>query len=298
MIYFFQLQKFHYITSCKSARLKKNIYTTACLFFFTSVCFSQSLRQPISAIYLGLASYSTQHNDVFSYLNNQAALAQIKNVGVGVYGETRFLLNATNLYAAAIAIPTKDGNFGINVKYSGFKNFNENQIGVAYARSLGKKVEVGIQFNYYSYRVPAYNSANTVNVEFGAIIHLTDQLNVGLHVYNPIGGRFSKTNEKLTAAYTIGLGYDVSDNFFVGTEIVKEENFPINVNTGIQYRFIKQFFARAGIESATSTGYAGFGISWNTSRLDITASYHPQLGLSPGLLLIMNFGKQPNNQNE
>lgn len=224
-------------------------------------------------------------------------MAQIKNVVAGVYGESRFLLNATSLYTAAVAIPTKNGNFGVNIKYSGFKNFNENQIGVAYARSLGKKVDVGIQFNYYSYRIPAYNNASTVNIEFGAIIHLTDQLNVGLHVYNPIGGRFFKTNEKLTAAYTVGLGYDVSDNFFVGTEIVKEENFPINVNTGIQYRFMKQFFARAGITSATSTGYAGFGISWYTVRVDITGSYHPQLGLSPGVLLIMNFGKQPKNKN-
>jgi len=271
--------------------LKKYICTTAFLFFLIPTGFSQSLRQPISAIYLGLASYSTQHQDVFSYLNNQAALAQIKNVTTGVYGEKRFFLSATSLYTAAVAVPTKDGNFGINVKYSGFKNFNENQIGLTYARSLGKKVDVGIQFNYYGYRVPAYNSANTFTVEAGAIIHLTDLLNMGLHIYNPIGGRFSNTNEKLTTAYTVGLGYDVSNNFFVGTEIVKEENFPVNVNTGIQYRFMKQFFARAGIASATSTGYAGVGISWKNLRLDISGSYHPQLGLSPGLLLIMNFGK-------
>lgn len=294
-ILYFNCKYFIILVVIKVPVLKKYICTTAFLFFLIPTGFSQSLRQPVSAIYLGLASYSTQHQDVFSYLNNQAALAQIKNVTTGVYGERKFLLSATSLYTAAVALPTKDGNFGINVKYSGFKNFNENQIGLAYARSLGKKVDVGIQFNYYGYLVPAYNSANTINVEVGAIFHLSGQLNMGMHVYNPIGGRFSNTNEKLTTAYTIGLGYDVSDNFFVGTEIVKEENFPINVNTGIQYRFLKQFFARAGIASATSTGYGGFGVSWNNLRLDITGSYHPQLGLSPGLLLIMNFGKQPNS---
>lgn len=270
--------------------MKKNIFITAILFFLSPVCFSQALRQPVAAIYPGLGSYSTQHDDVFSYLNNQAALAQIKNVAIGVYGERRFLLTATSLYTAAMAVPTKNGNFGINIKYSGFKNFNENQIGLAYARSLGKKVDIGVQFNYYGYRVPSYNSANTVNFEIGAIVHLTDQLNMGVHVYNPVGGKFSKTDEKLTSAYKVGLGYDVSERFFVSTEIVKEEDFPVNVNTGIQYRFMKQFFARAGIASATSTGYAGVGISWNNFRLDVTGSYHPQLGISPGLLLIMNFG--------
>ena len=274
--------------------MRKYIFIAAIVFLISADIFSQALRQPVAAVYLGLGSYSTQHDDVFSYLNNQAALAQIKNVTAGVYGERRFLLTATSLYTAAIAIPTKNGNFGINIKYSGFKNFNENQIGLAYARSLGKKCDVGVQFNYYSYKVPSYNSAATVNFEIGAIVHLTDKLNMGLHVYNPVGGKFSKTDEKLTAAYTVGLGYDVSDNFFISTEIVKEEDFPVNVNTGIQYRFMKQFFVRAGIASATSTGYAGAGVSWNNFRLDVTGSYHPQLGLSPGLLFIFNFGTPAN----
>ncbi len=274
--------------------MKKYIFIASIVLLISADIFSQALRQPVSAIYLGLGSYSTQHDDVFSYINNQAALAQVKNVSAGVYGERRFLLTATSLYTAAIAIPTKNGNFGVNIKYSGFKNFNENQIGLAYARSLGKKCDVGIQFNYYGYKVPSYTSASTVNFEIGAIVHLTDKVNMGVHVYNPVGGKFSKTDEKLTAAYKVGLGYDVSDNFFISTEIMKEEDFPVNLNAGIQYRFMKQFFARVGVASATSTGYAGVGISWSNFRLDVTGSYHPQLGLSPGLLLIMNFGTPAN----
>ena len=269
----------------------KKLTLTILLYALSTLVFSQSLRHPVSAIYLGLAAYSTQHQDVFSYLNNQASLAQIKNIAVGVYGERKFLVTATSLYTAALAIPTKNGNFGINLTYSGFKNFNESQIGLAYARSLGKKVDVGAQFNYYSYRVPSFSGAATYNFEMGAIFHVTDKLNMGVHLYNPTGGHFSKTDEKLTSSFKIGVGYDVSDNFFVSSEIVKEENFPVNLNTGVQYRFEKQFFLRLGIATATSTGYAGIGISWDNFRMDITGSYHPQLGLSPGLLLIMNFGK-------
>ena len=264
------------------------------VFLFLSVwpCTAQTLRQPISAIYLGLGAYSTQHTDVFSFVNNQASLAQIKNATFGVYGERRFLLTATSSYTAALALPSKMGNFGLNIKYAGFKNFNENQIGLAYARSLGPKVDVGVQFNYYGYRVPSYNSANTVNVEIGAIVHLTEKLNAGVHVYNPIGGKFSKTDEKLTAAYKFGLGYDASDRFFVSAELVKEQDYPVNVNMGVQYQFEKLLFARAGIATASSAAYAGVGIAWSSFRLDVSGSYHPQLGLSPGLLLIMDIGKK------
>ena len=258
---------------------------------------SQILRQPVTAIYLGSGSYSTQHCDVFSYLNNQASLAETKNVATGIYGERKFLLAATSLYVATMAIPTKKGNFGINIIYTGFKNFSENQIGLAYARSLGKKVDIGAQSNYYEYRVPTYSGATAINFEIGAIVHLTDKLNVGVHIYNPVGGNFIKTDEKLRAAYTVGFGYDMSENFFVSTEIIKEENFPVSVNMGLQYRFLHQFFVRAGIATATSTWYTCVGVSWKNFRLDITGSYHPQLGISPGLLFIINFGT-PMNKSE
>ncbi len=268
--------------------MKTNLLIAASFCLNSLSISAQSLRQPVSAIYLSASSYSTTHADVFSYLNNQAALAKIKNIAAGVYGERRFLLAATSLYALAVAIPTDKGNFGVNIKYGGFKSFNESQIGLAYAKSLGSKVDIGIQFNYYSYKIPAYTSASTINFELGAIIHLTDKLNLGIHIYNPVGGKIAKTNEKLTAAYKVGIGYDISENLYVSTEIVKDENFPVNVNSGVQYRFMKQFFARIGIASATSTGYAGFGVGWGNFRLDITGSYHPQLGISPGMLLIMN----------
>jgi hypothetical protein len=263
-----------------------------CSFFLINRVDAQTLRQPISAVYLGLGAYSTQHNDVFSFVNNQAALAQAENISAGVYGERRFLLNETSMYTAALAVPSSMGNFGLSVKYFGYKNFNESQVGLAYGRSLGKKLDIGVQFNYYGYRVPSYNSDNTVNFEIGAIMHLTDKLNAGVHVYSPVGGQFSKTDEKLSSAYSFGMGYDASERFFVSAELVKEEDFPVNLNAGVQYRFAKQFFARAGIASATSTSYAGVGLAWGNLRLDITGSYHPQLGLSPGLLLIMNLGKK------
>jgi len=262
------------------------------LFFLYYYGIAQSLRQPVSSLYPGLGAYSTKQHDVFSFVNNQAALVQIKKAAAGVYGERRFLLAATSLYTVAVAMPSSMGNFGVNLKYGGFKNFNESQAGLAYARSLGSKIDIGVQFNYYGYRVPGYNSANTVNFEIGAMIHLTDHLNVGFHVYNPVGGKFSKTEEKLTTAYTIGLGYDASDRFFVSAEIVRQEDYPVNVNAGMQYQFMKQFFIRAGISSASSTAYGGAGIGWNNFRLDFSGSYHPQLGWSPGLLLIFNFGKQ------
>jgi hypothetical protein len=251
---------------------------------------AQSLRYSQAQPYVSLSAYSQKQNDPLSFTGNQAALAITKQAGIGVFGERRFMLKETSVYTLASSIPTRLGNFGIQLNYAGFKNFRENKIGLAYARKLGRLIDVGVQFNYYGYNIPAYGKASAINFEIGAMIHLTDKLNAGIHVYNPVGGKLGKNKEeKIAAAYKIGLGYDASDKFFVSSEIIKEEDKAVNVIAGLQYRFAKQFFAKAGFISESTTSYAGAGIGWENLRLDISSSYHPQLGFSPGILLIINF---------
>ena len=268
----------------------KSILLSLLLTLNVSLLFGQSLRYFLAQPYISLSAYSSKQNDPLSFTGNQAALAQAKSAGVGVFGERRFLLVETSVYTLGASLPTRLGNFGIQINYAGFKNFNENKIGLAYARKLGKLVDVGVQFNYYSYRIPSYGNASAINFEIGAMFHLTDRLNAGLHVYNPVAGKLGKNREeKLASAYKFGLGYDASDKFFISTEIIKEEDKAVNVIAGLQYQFAKQFFIKAGFISESTTAYAGAGIAWKNVRLDISSSYHPRLGFSPGLLLIMNF---------
>lgn len=266
------------------------------LFILCYSCASaQTVRRPIAAFYTGLGTYSINHVDVFSFTNNQASLAQMKSVAAGVYGERRFMLDELSLYQLAIAVPTKSGNFGVKAGYYGFSEYNESQIGLAYARNLGTKLDVGLQFNYNGVQVSGYGNASAVSFEIGTILHLTDKLNAGIHAYNPVGGKFGKNaEEKLASVYTIGLGYEASDKFFVSAEIEKEENQPVNINAGMQYRFLSQLMARAGIATNTSNVYAGVGLFLKTFHIDVVASYHPQLGITPGLLLIYNSNKKVN----
>jgi hypothetical protein len=251
---------------------------------------SQTLRRPVAAPYIGFGAYSLNHTDVFSFTSNQASLAQLKNGGAGVFGERRFLQEELNNYTAVIALPTHSGNFGLKTGYSGFSDYNETMIGLAYGRKLGSKVDIGVQFNYNGIRIAGYGNSSAISFEAGTIFHITDKLHTGFHINNPIGGKFGKDQqEKLPSVYTFGLGYDASEKFFFSAEIIKEEDQAVNVNAGIQYKIIPQLLARAGMLSATSSAWIGLGLSLRSFRIDITTSYHPQLGISPGLLLIFNF---------
>jgi len=254
---------------------------------------AQTVHSPIGVHYVQFGTYSKNFCDVFSFTNNQAALSSLKNASAGVYSEQRFLLKETSMYTFAVALPTSAGGFGFAANYFGFSDYNESQVGIAYGKSLGKMVDIGLQFNYYNVRIAGYGSTGTVNFEAGAIFHPTEKFHIGLHIYNPAGGRFGKnTYEKLASIYIAGAGYEASKQVFISAEIIKEENKPVNVNAGLQYVFAKQFFARAGIESASASPYAGVGLLWNVFRIDIAVSYHQQLGITPGMLLIYNFNKK------
>ena len=261
---------------------------------FSLVSGAQTVRRPITAIYTGLGAYSINHVDVFSFTSNQASLAQIKNTSAGVYGEKRFLLKELSLYQAAVTLPTKSGNFGLKAGYYGFTDYNESQIGLAYARKLGEKVDVGVQFNYHAIKISGYGNASAINFEIGTILHLTDKLHAGVHAYNPAGGKLGKNGEeKLASVYAVGLGYEASDKFFVSAEVEKEENQPVTINTGMQYKFLPQLMARAGIATASSNAYFGVGLFLKSFRIDITAGYHPQLGITPGLLFLFKLPPSP-----
>jgi hypothetical protein len=273
--------------------LKKIIVLVHSFFLFSDSSSGQTLRRPVSAGYISLGAYSINHVDVFSFMTNQAALAQLKKPSAGVYGERRFLLSELNTYSAVAGIITGSGNFGLEAAYSGFTDYNETLLGLAYGRKLGTKVDAGVQFNYQGISISAgYGKTSAISFDVGVIMHLSDKLHAGLHITNPVGGKFGiNKQEKLSSVYSTGLGYDASEKFFVSAEIEKEEEQPVNVNAGMQYKLIPQLLVRIGLSSATSSGCFGIGLSLKSFRLDVTTSYHPQLGITPGILLLFNFTK-------
>src|SRR6185436_1715382 len=143
--------------------------------FFVFQSTAQTLRRPVAAAYIGLGAYSKEHVDVFSFTANQASLAQLKHGAGGVYAERRFLLSELNNYTAVFALPTNSGNFGLKANYFGSGDYNETQIGLAYGRKMGEKVDIGAQFNYNGMRISGYGNATAISFELGAILHVSDK---------------------------------------------------------------------------------------------------------------------------
>ncbi|HZH63944.1 MAG TPA: hypothetical protein VEY10_03565 [Flavisolibacter sp.] len=263
----------------------KGILLFTAFYFISLCCYGQTARTPVAGVYTSLHTYSSQFKDAFSFRSNSASLAGIEKFSAGVYSERRFMLQELPTYSFAAALPTPTGNFGLNGDYSGGSLYNETTLGLAYARNLGSKVDVGVQFHYFSMRASTYGAASAIIFDAGAIFHITEQVHTGLHVYNPVGMKIGK-EEKLPSIYAAGIGYDASSQLFIGAEAQKPEGQPLTVNAGLHYVFADKLVARGGISTATSLYYIGFGVKLKSLRVDMTASFHPYLGVTPGLLLI------------
>lgn len=253
---------------------------------------AQIVRQPLSIRYAGLGAYSKNFVDVFSGTSNTAALARLKSGGFGVYGERKFLLEELNQFSSVIAMPTSQGTFSLQGDYFGYSSFNESQLGFAYARTVARQVDIGVKFNYHTVTIAGYGNASAANFELGTIFHLTDKVHTGVHVYNPLSSKLGKnSNEKLASIYKAGIGYEPSNRVLISTEVVKQEDQPVNVNVGLQYNLQQNIFLRGGVSTLTSNSYVGLGLSLGIFRIDVNAAYHPQLGFTPGILLLFNFKK-------
>lgn len=256
---------------------------------------AQVAVQPIAARYLSLGGYSTRFNDVFGARANAAALSTLQQGGAGVYGERRFGLEQFNMYTMALAVRTGSGNFGVSGNYFGYAQSNQTQLGLGYGRKVTESVHIGASFIYNGIsQAGIYGSSSAITGSVGMLLQLSPKITAGINAYNPFRAQWAKTagDERIPARYTLGLGYDASDKFFLAAEIEKEENIPLNVNLAMHYQLLPELFVRGGIATQTSGYFAGVGLLLGDVRLDVASGFHPQLGLSPGVVLLYRFGKK------
>lgn len=246
----------------------------------------QASRTNTGLVYSALNTFSSQFNDAFSFRSNAAALGGTKQFSAGVFSERRFLLQELTSYSFAAALSTSSGSFGLKGDMFGNTQLRETALGLGYGRKLGEKLAIGVAFDYLSLTASGYGAASVLTFDAGLILHLTESLQAGFQTYNPVGLTLGKTEERLPAVYSAGLGFDVSPQLFIGAEAVKTEDAPLTVNAGLQYVFANKLLARGGINSSTTSCYLGFGVKMKSLRLDATASFHPYLGVTPGLLLL------------
>lgn len=247
---------------------------------------------PAGARAAALGNSAVAYKDIWSSFHNQAGLAFLKTPTAGISHEQRFMMSELSLNAAAFALPTKEsGTFALSVSYFGYKLYNEQKVGLAYAKSFGDKFSAGLQFDYLGTSIAeGYGSKSAFTAEVGIQALLVKGLWLGAHIYNPTKITLENVNkEKIPSLLNIGLNYSFSDKVNLGVETEKDQDADATIKVGLEYHPVKQLYLRTGIATDPLLTSFGFGLDLQNFVIDFAASYHQDLGYSPHISLSYSF---------
>lgn len=250
---------------------------------------------PVGARSAGMSDASVVNIDIWALQNNQGALGFYDKLSLSVHHENRFLTEKFGFKTANFTLPTGTGNFGFSYSFFGESTYNEKKIGIAYAKSLWKKVSFGVQLDYlHTQQIQQYGNSGTVTADLGMLVLLTDQISLGAHVFNPTAKQVESINGLPTPTIIrMGMGYSLPEQLTVNAEIEKDLNFRPFIKIGSEYQLYEGLLLRAGISNQSMDKYNhatnsvvssySFGIGYvkfNT-RADIAFMSHPDIGFTP-----------------
>lgn len=225
----------------------------------------------------------TVSQDVNSTFGNQAGLAALENTSLTVFGENRFLLSDVSQFSLAAGLPTNSGTFGLAVQYFGFEDYNEQKLGLAYARKLADKFLVGVQLDYLNVRIPEYGNQGNLTFEVGVQAELHPQLLIGTHIFSPVQISWTDNDDYVPTVFAIGASYRPSKKLSITAEVEKDFEFPVNAKFGIDYQIIDQLSLRLGGTTFPVQNTFGIGLHLNNIDIDVATLFHQTLGVSTGV---------------
>lgn len=242
----------------------------------------------------GLANSTVALSDVWSTSQNQAGLGEIKSVSAGLAYENRFLIPEFGLKGLALAVPVGGGAFGLNVSSFGYSSYSESKIGIGYGRRLAENLLIGVQMDYLRVQLgDIYGTQNTFVAELGMKANLTNKLSVAAHVYNINRAKLAAYNdERVPTVLRLGGLYEFSEKVLLVAEVEKDIQKKASVKAGMEYHVTKPLYFRAGFSSEPFKTAFGVGLDLNLFKIDISTSYHPQLGFTPQMSLTYQMTKK------
>jgi hypothetical protein len=258
------------------------------LIFFIFVCHGADSAEnyPSGARALSLSNAFVSISDTWSTFHNQAGLAGLESFSAGVFYESRFMVDELSHTAGSLVIPIKSGTFGISFSQFGKGTYKEHKIGLAFAKSLSKKISAAIQLDYLSERFPENErAAGFATFEAGIVYAATEELFLGAHIFNPIQGGI-KTPEgvqKMPAVLRIGGHYQFPKMVLLIFETEKNFENPLLFKSGLEFSPVKNLALRFGVSGKPVAYTAGIGFQTGKITTDIGFSYHGNLGITPSV---------------
>lgn len=229
---------------------------------------------------VSMGNCSVAFCDFWSIQNNPSGLAGLQSLSVGISYENRFLMKELSYSNAALAIPINIGTLGVSYSRFGFENYNENNVGLAFARDFGPYLKMGLKLDYLSFRFSGdYATRRTATFEMGIQSNITDELCVGVYIFNPINVKLKTIyNQHIPIVFKLGLSYKITKDFIMAAEVEYDSDRKMDYRFGLEYLTTKDFYIRAGVHTNPGTACVGVGYTVNRVIIDVSATMNQMTG--------------------
>jgi hypothetical protein len=261
------------------------------IFLFTFFSAPATENYPAGARAIALSNAFVSLSDVWSTFHNPATLSGLENFSAGIFYESRYLVDELSLSAGTVNLPVLTGTVGLSFYQLGKGTFKESKIGLTYSKQLSPRLAAAIQIDYFRNRFPENEDPlHFPTFEVGVCYKTTEELTLGMHVFNPVRNGFETRygKQKLPAIFRFGGHYQFRDKSLVVLEVQKNSGTDPDVKAGIEYYLLQNMALRFGVSGRPVQISSGLGYSFGKFTTDIAFSYHGNLGLTPSVSINFN----------
>lgn len=245
-------------------------------------CYSWDLAGIAGSRGSAMGFCSVASNDFWSVQNNPAGIAGLRTMSLGFSYENRFFMKELSVYNTAFVLPVKWGVFGLSYSRFGFENYNENEVGLSYAKAFGPHLKIGLKLDYLTVKFSSnYTKRRTATFELGLQSNITDELCLGVYIFNPINSKINSIeNQHIPIVLRFGLSYKITKDFVANTEVEYNNQRKLDYRIGLEYNTLDNFYIRVGIRTNPATACFGIGYTFNRITVDVSATMNQYTGVA------------------
>jgi hypothetical protein len=221
----------------------------------------------------------------WSSFHNQALLAFNNSFDFGINYDNRFGIKELGTRTAGVLIPAGKASVGAAYSHFGYPDFKRDIAVLACGLRLSEKIAAGVQIDYFSERTfGEYNNYQCITFETGLIASPSDNIKIGVHLFNPVPNSLRKNKQPVSIH--VGAGIDLSKILFAGVEAEMSSGSNLTLRTGFEYEAIKNLWLRAGFSTKNNSFCFGTGYQKGIVKIDLGFATHEILGVTSSASLI------------
>lgn len=265
------------------------------LSLFLLICVQQNGRAFAfrSARQSGLAGVSTTLFDSWTVFYNPAASIGENRFTAGLSSENRFLIREMQTYSFLFQYSKPGRHSGtLDISKFGTGPMTESSFGLSFSKKLGEKFSAGIRLSNHHWQAGSTLTPprQLFTASIGFLAQPFTNVIIGTCISNPAGFRLKSPGiQQLPPRISTGIRYTLSEKVQLHAEVEKENSQGLNFKYAFEYNPLPKVAFRAGFASRPACPCFGFGLHWNTTRIEFASSFYQTSGMVPSVSLTTFF---------